>query len=516
MFNTATVIFSVKVHLLSAAFLLGLFSSCNSSNNTSIDMNPSDTNHIDRKPAVAGQFYPSDPIELRQSLTSCFKGLTPPGDILNTAAIISPHAGYVFSGEVAAAAFNQLDPQKAYSTIFVIGCSHRASFAGGAIYTLGDYITPLGKAEVDLEIARSLVIENKIFSFDPQYQTNEHSIEVQIPFLQFHLKKPFKIVPILLGTQDPEVCERIAKALKPYFNAGHLFVISSDFSHYPKYEDAVKVDTKLANVILSNSTEKFIEAEESCLQKSIPNLATGCCSWPAVLTLLYMTEKEPGVEYRKIMYRNSGDSKYGEKDRVVGYNAISVSRNASLKPGFELSVSDRKELLAIARKAINENLDNRETPEIVPGNIPVALLQKAGAFVTLKKKGDLRGCIGHFEADNSLYQIVQKMAVSAATQDYRFSTVRPEEMKDIEIDISVLTPMRKIQSISEIQLGRDGIYIQKGGKGGTFLPQVATDTGWTLEEFLGHCARDKAGIGWDGWKDKDTEIYIYQALVFEE
>jgi len=479
-------------------------------------MNPPDSNRIDRKPAVAGQFYPDNPVELKSSLANYFMGMNPPKEAMNTAAIIVPHAGYVFSGEVAAAGFNQLDPSKEYLTIFVIGCSHRASFAGASVYTSGDYITPLGKVEVDQEIAKALSLENKVLSFDPQNQRNEHSIEVQIPFLQFHLKKPFKIVPILLGTQDPAVCENIAKALKPYFAGGHLFVISTDFSHYPKYNDAVKIDTELAEVIIANSPGKFIQAEEHCLQKAIPNLATGCCSWPAVLTLLYMTEKEPGITYRKIMYRNSGDSKYGEKDRVVGYNAISISKAVAQASGFELSASERKELLSIARNTINTYLVDKETPALVPDNLPLALKQKAGAFVTLKKKGELRGCIGHFEADNSLYLIVQQMAVAAATQDYRFSAVRSEEMKDIDIEISILTPMQKIRSISEIQLERDGIYIRKGGKGGTFLPQVATETGWTLEEFLGHCARDKAGIGWDGWKDKDAEIYIYQALIIQE
>jgi MEMO1 family protein len=131
-------------------------------------------------------------------------------------------------------------------------------------------------------------------------------------------------------------------------------------------------------------------------------------------------------------------------------------------------------------------------------------------------RGELRGCIGHFEADNALYKIVQQMAVASATQDYRFTKVTPLEMKLIDIEISVLTPLQKINSVNNIRLGIDGIYLKKGSRSGTFLPQVATDTGWSLEEFLGHCARDKAGIGWDGWKDKDTEIYVYQAFVFGE
>ena len=136
--------YRVKVHILSSALLLCLFARCNPPNNPPTAMYPPDTNLIDRKPAVAGQFYPDDPNELKRTLATCFSGLTVPADASTTAAIISPHAGYVFSGEVAAAAFNQLDPQKEYSTIFVIGCSHHTSFSGGSVYTAGNYITPLG------------------------------------------------------------------------------------------------------------------------------------------------------------------------------------------------------------------------------------------------------------------------------------------------------------------------------------------------------------------------------------
>ncbi len=479
-------------------------------------MNSHENTLIDRKPAVAGQFYPGDSLELRQMLTNLFAPLPIPETRANTVAIISPHAGYVFSGEVAAAAFNQVDPQKEYKTVFVIGCSHRSAFSGGSVYSIGNFITPLGTVKVDLETARKLAAENKDLSFNPNYQPNEHSIEVEIPFLQFHMKKDFKIVPILLGTQDPAICKRIAKALKPYFSSENLFVISTDFSHYPEYNDAVKVDKVLADAIITNKPELFIMAEENCGQKSIANLSTGCCSWPAVLTLMYLTENESDVTYQKLLYKNSGDSRYGEKDRVVGYNAISVSRKPQQAAGFNLTASEKKELLAIARNTIDGYLRDQQVPAIETDKLPPALLQKAGAFVTLKKDGELRGCIGHFEADKPLYSIVQQMAVASSTQDYRFSQVMPYEMKIIRLEISVLTPMHKINSVKEIQLGRDGIYISKGGRSGTFLPQVATDTGWSLEDFLGHCARDKAGIGWDGWKDKDAEIFIYQALVFGE
>jgi AmmeMemoRadiSam system protein A len=152
--------------------------------------------------------------------------------------------------------------------------------------------------------------------------------------------------------------------------------------------------------------------------------------------------------------------------------------------------------------------------EVDPATLGDALRMPCGAFVTINKHGTLRGCIGRFDASEPLYKVVQEMVIASATRDYRFRPVEEGEVKDLEIEISVLTPMRKISSIDEFQLGKQGIYIRKGSRSGTFLPQVAQETGWTREEFLGHCAQDKAGIGWNGWKD--AEWYVYEALVFGE
>lgn len=498
---------------LAALLSIALFSNCESHNNTSLIMKTPDTLQ-NRQPAVAGSFYPSDPVELKTMLQQFFAKAPARATNREVLAIISPHAGYVFSGEVAAAAFSQIDPAKEYKTIFIIGSSHRSSFAGASVYNIGNYITPLGTVTTDLETAQKLVADNKVMDFDPQYHRSEHSIEVQIPILQYYLKTNFKIVSILLGTQDAGTCEKIANALKPYFLPENLFVISTDFSHYPAYNDAVKSDKLLADAIVTNDPDKFLNAVESCTEKNVANLATGCCSWPSVITLMYLTEEEPEITYDEILYKNSGDSKYGEKDRVVGYYALSVSKEKS--GTLMLTDSEKKELLIIARNTIDTYLKENRIPEVDEKALPSVMKNKAGAFVTLKKAGELRGCIGHFEADNPLYKMVQQMAVSSATHDYRFPAVTSNELKSIDIEISVLTPMQKINDVSKIRLGIDGIYIKKGNRSGTFLPQVATDTGWNLDEFLGHCARDKAGIGWDGWKDKDAEIYIYQAFVFGE
>jgi AmmeMemoRadiSam system protein B/AmmeMemoRadiSam system protein A len=483
----------------------------------------SQNKQINRQPAVAGQFYPSDSSELKTELGKYFASAVQSKNLNNVLAVICPHAGYVFSGEVAASSYNQIDPYKEYENIFIIGISHHVGFEGASVYSIGDYVTPLGKVKVNTELTEELIKNNKVFSSRTDAHKYEHSVEVQVPFLQYKLKKDFKIIPIVLGSNSAETNKKIAKALQPYFNLKNLFVISTDFSHYPKYKDAVEVDKSTAEAVLSNSSEKLIQAINANENKGISSLATCMCGEAAVLTLLYMTENNPDIAIDLIQYKNSGDTQYGDKNQVVGYNSIVFSLKESKskseiknesKTDFSLDEKDKIELLKIARSTVKQYVSNRQLPEIDEKNLSDNVKTKCGAFVTLKEDGELRGCIGRFDATEPLYKVVQNMAVASSTEDYRFSPVEPKEVDKLEIEISVLTPMRKINSVDEIEVGKHGIYIKKGMYGGTFLPQVATETGWTREEFLGHCAQDKAGIGWNGWKDAD--IYVYEALVFSE
>ncbi len=475
-----------------------------------------DAGQVDRKPAVSGQFYSSDPIRLRADLSTLFAAALPKQSD-NVIAMISPHAGYVFSGEVAASSYNQLDPDKKYDNIFVLASSHRMSFEGASIYNKGDYITPLGRVKVNIDIANQLLKDNPVFNSKSESHIYEHSLEVQLPFLQYRLKKEFRIIPIILGTQSPSTSKKIAGALKPYLNENNLFVISSDFSHYPSYEDACVVDKATADAILKNSPDILLKTLEDNDGKGIDNLATSLCGWTSVMSLLYMTEGRNDVIFKAIQYQNSGDSDtYGDKDRVVGYYSIVVEKimPAQKDQGFSLNEQEKATLLEIARHTIEEYVTNGKVPVIDEKTITAKLRQPFGAFVTLKKDGQLRGCIGRFEATGPLFEVVQQLAVSSSTQDSRFPPVSDEEIDELEIEISVLTPMRRINSVDEFQLGKHGIYMKKGYSSGTFLPQVAQETGWTTEEFLGHCARDKAHIGWDGWKD--AELYVYEAYIFSE
>jgi MEMO1 family protein len=491
-----------RVLLLLPLFLL--VSACNSQQQS-----------LDRQPAVAGQFYPGRPDELRRMLDELFSRAVARKDLPNVVAIIVPHAGYVYSGEVAASGFNQIDPDKAYDNVFVIGPSHHVGFEGASVYCAGNFITPLGTVEVNRSLGEELVKKNTAFTTRTDAHTYEHSVEVEVPFLQFRLKKPFHLVPIVVGANSPETCRKIADVLRPFMNERNLFVFSSDFSHYPAYNDAVKVDKATADAVVSNSPDRLMRTMQQNEQSGIPELATSLCGWSGVMTLLYMTSPGKDFTYHPIVYKNSGDTPVGDKQRVVGYWAIAVTKQTKAgRTSFELDKKDRAALLAIARRTVEGYVTDHTVPDIDVGGLSDALKTPCGAFVTLNKHGMLRGCIGRFDATDPLYSVVQHMAVASSTQDSRFTPVVPAELKDIEIEISVLTPMRRISSIDEFQLGKQGIYIRKGMRSGTFLPQVAKETGWTKEEFLGHCAQDKAGIGWEGWKD--AELYVYEALVFNE
>lgn len=462
-----------------------------------------------REPFVAGKFYPGTESALRKELEELFAASKqiqrlhkPPQ------AIISPHAGYVFSGKVAASAFNQIPQNTAYKRVFVLASSHQFLFGGAAVFVSGNYKTPLGEVKVDIELARDLIKSDEIFRDYNEAHENEHSVEVQLPFLQYKLNNDFLLVPIILGTNNPADAERIAKVLAPYFTPENLFVISTDFSHYPEYDDAVDNDLATAKAICSNNPKKLLNVLEENKRKHINHLATSLCGWTSVLTLLYLTQNK-NLEYKKIEYQNSGDAEiYGDKDRVVGYWAIAVYEKE--KP-FAISKEEQKELLQKGRKAIARFLESGKRGTSEPPLSEGILSQKAGVFVSVYVNDELRGCIGNFAKDETLNDLVQQMAVSAAC-DYRFENLGKDDLDNTELEVSVLSPLKKMNSVDEIELGKHGIYIKKGQNSGTFLPQVAKKTGWNLEEFLGHCSRDKAGLGWDGWRD--AEIYIYEAFIF--
>ena len=499
------------------------------------------------RPATqANRFYTGDARELSEEVDSLLARHSGDAKYSNVAALIVPHAGYYFSGNVAAAAYMAIDPRKQYKRIFLLGPSHHEWLDGASVNTAADwYATPIGRVKVDHETAKKLTTTDCTddtdynettnltnctnFSYRAEAHDREHCLEVQLPFLQRRFKEVPPIVPIVISTNDYDKLKRIAEALKPYFTDENLFIVSSDFSHYPKYEDACEVDAKTGKAIESGDVEEFIATINANARSGKRNLHTSACGEFAIITLMLMLDGQ--YEVKHLMYQNSGDIDNYDHSRVVGYHSFAILRSGRNGSGqtrndfngsgltrtdtdFSLSAEDKKMLKDIALQSIVDSLDGKR---IAVANSSLftlhsSLKQKCGAFVSLHKHGRLRGCIGHFGEDYPLCEIVAEMARAAAFEDPRFMPVTRDELDDLDIEISVLTPMRRIQSLDEFELHRHGIYIKKGYRSGTFLPQVADEVNWTKEEFVGHCSQDKAGLGWNGWRN--AELYVYEAIVF--
>ena len=471
------------------------------------------------RPATqANRFYTGNPKALSQEVDSFLSLYKKSLQFENVAAVIVPHAGYYYSGNVAASAYMTINPKKLYKRIFLLGPSHHEWLNGASVNTEADYYaTPLGNVKVDHETALKLtdtddadpMDSESVFFYRPEAHDREHCLEVQLPFLQRRFEEMPPIVPIIISTNDFHKLKRIAEILKPYFNDENLFIISSDFSHFPIYDDACEADARTGKAIESGNVEEFIAAIEKNARSGKPNLATSACGQFAIITLMLMLDNS--IKVKHLMYQNSGDIS-GDRSRVVGYHAFAFLRKQS--SDFTLTSEDKRLLKDIALTSIRDSLDGKPTaqPNSSLFTIHNSLKQKCGAFISLHKHGRLRGCIGHFGEDVPLHKIVASMARAAAFEDPRFTPVTRDELDNLDIEISVLTPMRRIQSLDEFELHRHGIYIRKGYRSGTYLPQVADEVNWTKEEFVSHCSQDKAGLGWDGWRD--AELYVYEAIVF--
>ncbi len=499
----------IRRYFLPTAFCAGLMLTAST---ILVAQNQSAT--VNRQPAYAGSFYPATKKALESSLQELFEEASPVKLEGKIQSLIVPHAGYQYSGLVAASGYKSISKDADYQNIFIIASSHREQFNGSSVYSVGNYITPLGEARINRKIANDLIANNKSIHYYARAHDREHSIEVQVPFIQYHFKKTPPIIPIVMGSSSVSAARDLAAALMPYFTPDNLFIISSDFSHYPKYKDAIRIDELTGNAILKKDPEYFYKILQKNSIAPVQNLATPCCGWSSILTMLYMSGHMEQIEISPILYRNSGDSPIGDKNRVVGYWAIAAHHVEQETRQFILEDADKQALLEISRETLDSYLRTGEVSDVPAHNISAPLMEETGAFVSLYMGGRLRGCIGNFFASKPLYMVVREMTLAAAMRDTRFAPVETPELEYIDIEISVLTPLQKISTIDEFELGRHGIYMTKDGKSGTYLPQVATQSGWSTEEFLGHCAREIAGFGWDGWKNAD--LYVYEAIVFGE
>jgi AmmeMemoRadiSam system protein B/AmmeMemoRadiSam system protein A len=451
-----------------------------------------------RKPVVAGAFYDGDKAALAARIDAylgAVKDLPALGDVR---ALICPHAGYVYSGPTAAYAY-KLVQGKPYEAVIIIGTSHQYALDGASIYLQGGFETPLGVAPVDEELA-SAIAKASGFSYVPEAHAKEHSVEVQVPFIQKALPAA-KIVPIVMGYPTRRnvyaLAEGIAKACS---EKKVLIVASTDLSHYLPKAEANSVDSKTISLVKNISADTLIS---KCARGE--NIMCGGGGVAAALIALKKTG-QPQVEV--LRYTDSSEAT-GDESAVVGYVAAAITVG---KPAaeFSLSAEEKKELLRLARQAVETYVAEKKV--VAYETKDPNLLAERGAFVTLKKGGELRGCIGFIEPVASLCETVIQTAIYAATEDNRFSPVQPEELSELEYEISVLTPLQKIDNPRLVQVGKHGLIIAMGRNRGVLLPQVPVENNWDRETFLGQACL-KAGLPPDAWK-KGAEISVFEAIVF--
>jgi len=485
---------------------------------------------IIRQPAVAGQFYPQREKDLRvmadKFLSVAKQEIEKENDPFPI--LIVPHAGWEYSGQTAAFGFAQIEDND-FKKVVLIGPSHQAFFEGAAIDDSDFWQTPLGKVAVDKALINKILAPEEKIIVNRGVHDNEHCLEVELPFLQMVLSD-FKIVPILIGQASESTLELLAKVLAANFDEKTLLVVSSDLSHYPDSKTAKVVDQQTVEAILSGSKDRLVEVLKK-LTDEYPQVDTFACGSEAIKVGLAVAESLSMGKGRLFSKTNSGTVS-GQEDRVVGYAAMGFlgklnppalhhngtgpagGQSSKFKAEEELDGDQQKTLLEIARQALENYFKTEKVSDIKVND--ELLKQERGVFVTLKKDGQLRGCIGQFVPQKPLYQLVQDMAVSAAAYDHRFSPLQYHELGNIKIEISVLSPMEKISFWQNVELGKYGVYLKYGDRSATFLPQVAAETGWSREEFLSQLCAQKMGLSENCYQDPQAELFVYTAQVFGE
>lgn len=458
--------------------------------------------------SVAGEFYPASREELSSRVTGLIEAAAVDGHgVGHVFALISPHAGYGYSGGCAAYGY-KLIREKRPRTVVVIGPSHHFAFTGVSVAAGGVFRTPLGEVPVDAEFASLLIDRDRIVP-EPRAFEKEHSIETQLPFLQSALGD-FKFVPVVTGSCSLDDCRKLGERLAAAIGKRDdvFVVVSTDLYHGYDYEEARDVDSRTLSALAM--------LDPAALYAGLEDGSFSLCGGYGAVAVLFLA-KALGYEKSFLLHHTDSAAVTGNKTKghwTVGYASMAIGSAAEHAEGSMLTVAQKKRLLAIARQTIEGYLRKGKKPEITEDD-PL-LLKELGAFVTLHQRGELRGCIGSMVGSQPLYLTIRDMAVESSTGDPRFAPVRLKELKEIEIEISVLSPLEKVDAADKITMGTHGVLVRRGLSCGVFLPQVATETGWDRDEFLSCLCSQKAGLAPDAWKNEDTELYTFTADVFSE
>ncbi len=478
-----------------------------------------------RPSALAGSWYPAEPDTLRQVvdnfLSTASRESYPKQKLF---ALVSPHAGYAYSGLAAAYGYNRLRGQE-IERVIILAPSHHAPYRGVSIPDATHYETPLGKVPIDRVIAKKL-LKYPLFSTVSEAHTEEHSLEIQLPMLQQTLSN-FSLVPLVLGRVEMDQFQEIADAIKPFLSPKTLLVASSDFTHYGDRFDYTpfhdnhkaelsKLDGGALDRILAKDFEGFLKYKES----------TGAtiCGFVSIATLLKLLPEN--VQGSLLHYYTSGDLT-GEYQNSVSYASVafyeekkgedpSLGGEEAQSRSPKLNQREQETLLKIARNTLEEVVRFETIPRISlqHNDFSPKLMSERGVFVTLKIDGELRGCIGNIMGRGPLFLSTMRNAINSSLQDQRFQPVTEEELESIKMEISVLTPPQLVSGPEGFVVGKHGIILKKDGVDAVFLPQVAPEQGWDRETTLTHLA-GKAGLPSDAWK-KEAEFWVFEAQVFEE
>jgi len=433
-----------------------------------------------REPAVAGQFYPERPYELTSLIKSMVDNRAAKEDVVG---LICPHAGFIYSGPVTGATVSRI---KFKDTFIIIGPNHTGAGKPLSIMTEGVWRTPLGELEIDSELAKRILAKSKYLEEDFMAHHYEHSIEVQLPFLQY-FRSDIKIVPIILSFASAwiykELGKEIAAAIK---ESGKEVVImaSSDMTHYESQDSAKEKDAQAIDAILA--------LDEDLLLKRVQGLDITMCGYAPAIALI-AAAKELGTRGAELVkYLTSGDAT-GDYSSVVGYAGIIFG---AMSP-----------LAKLARETVETYI--KEGKAVKPKDLAPEMKEKAGVFVTIHKKGDLRGCIGTFDptTDNVAEEVVRN-AISSATDDPRFHPVTLAELQDLDYSVDVLTKPVPVKSKDELDPKKYGVIVASGWRRGLLLPDLeGVDT---VEEQIDIC-RQKAGIA----PNEPIQLYKFEVKRYK-
>lgn len=505
--------------LLSLFILCIVFPSINYAEDYLVGDLPGEGQNI-REPVVAGRFYPDSETELLKKINNYLdKALIEslPG---KPVAIISPHAGYQYSGAVAAYGYKAIKDH-GYKRVIVLAPSHYSRYRGASILDVEAYKTPLGLVKLNQGICNNLINNPPFFGTFKNAHKREHSLETQLPFLQVVLGDDFELIPVLISRLNNEEFDFIADKLRPLIDEDTLIVVSSDFTHYGYGYDYVpfkkdveanlrKLDYGAFERILALDFDGFFRYKRA-------TGITACGFMPVALMMKLLPDNAQG----KILQYDTSGNILGNFDSSVSYASIVFTRGIEppdiIGDSTGLNNDEKLTLLEVARDTLECCVRKGKKPESNSGQYTFSrkLKEKRGVFVTLNKNGNLRGCIGHIQPTEQLVKAVMDNTINSSMNDGRFRPVSEDELSDIEIDISVLSPIKKISGADKFIPGKHGIIISLGGMRAVFLPQVATEQGWDREETLAHLC-NKAGLPSYAWKDKEMEFFVFTAEVFHE